>query len=303
MRIELSQPFSFCQPGKRSNQEDARFPDTDIPCLSQSFFVVCDGVGGHEKGEVASRTVCEAFASHLSHLRSDEPFGTEDFGKALNHAYASLYKAMNKHTREMATTLAFVCFHSEGVLAAHIGDSRIYHIRPQVGILYRSDDHSLVNALVHSGNLTPEEAEHHPKSNYITRCMGDAGQGEERSPATVVQITDIEPGDYFFLCTDGVLHQVSDEKLVEILSASQTDDEKCKLLATLSQDSIDNNTAYIVPIKNVTGTTCPTNKEMYSGSQTIPLRTKEIAVEVEAETASSIGSKVSGWLKKLFNAE
>lgn len=303
MKITLSQPYSFCQPGKRDNQEDARFPDCDVPPHPLPFFLVCDGVGGHEKGEIASRTVCQAFARHLGRFDWTGDFSLKDFSQALDYAYSSLYKAMRKETKEMATTLTFVCFHSQGATAAHIGDSRIYHIRPQVGILYRSDDHSLVNALVHSGNLTPQEAENHPQGNYITRCMGYVGPDEERSGATVLQIADIEAGDYFLLCTDGVLHQVEEEKLVETLSGPLSDAEKSKQLAAWSKDSIDNNTAYLIPVKEVAKEEEEEAAETTAtqpAKETLSLRLREIAVEVVSAGTPSVKDKVTGFLKKLF---
>ena len=62
----MNQPYSFTQLGRRTNQEDSRYPDCDTPKDPQPFFVVCDGVGGNEKGEVASRTVCDAFGKALA---------------------------------------------------------------------------------------------------------------------------------------------------------------------------------------------------------------------------------------------
>ena len=134
---------------------------------------------------------------------------------------------------------------------AHIGDSRIYHIRPEVGIMYRSDDHSLVNALVRSGNITAEQAINHPQSNFITRSMSCVDAGDDYSAATLVETTDINAGDYFFLCTDGVLDRVSDEKLLMILEKQVSDAEKCRELARLSADSSDNNTAMLIGVSSV----------------------------------------------------
>ena len=68
MEIKLAQAYSFCQLGQRKNQEDARWPNTDIIDEKQRFFVVCDGVGGSEKGEVASSTVCHSIQEALSHV-------------------------------------------------------------------------------------------------------------------------------------------------------------------------------------------------------------------------------------------
>lgn len=301
MKIYLNQPYSFCQLGKRGKQEDARYPDMDKPAKSQPFYVVCDGVGGCDNGEMASRTVCDALGKCLKHTDWTQTFEVADFGKALDDAYSALYKAADKHSRDMATTLTFIGFHCGGVLVAHIGDSRIYHIRPGVGILYRSDDHSLVNALVHSGNLTPDEAENHPQSNYITRCMGWVKEDEERALATVLQIADIESGDYFILCTDGVLHSTTDEMLMEIVSQDIPDEEKCMKLATICKDSSDNNTACILPVGKVFREEESTSSlEMTNDNETVPLRSQNVVVEVMSQNTLSLKNKVSRFFKKLF---
>ena len=74
MKILLGQAYSFHQIGQRDNQEDARYPDADIAPNEQRFFVVCDGVGGSNKGEVASNAVCESFGNSLSEFDFDKSF-------------------------------------------------------------------------------------------------------------------------------------------------------------------------------------------------------------------------------------
>lgn len=251
MEIMLKQPYSFWQRGRRPNQEDARFPDCDAPQECKPAFVVCDGVGGQDKGEVASRTVADAIGRFIEDVDLTKPFTSSDFSKVLEYVYSCLYKKMRSDTREMATTMTFVCFNAAGAFCAHMGDSRIYQVRPGVGIMYQSEDHSLVNALVHSGNLTPEEAINHPQSNIITRCISYVEKGTDKPSATTLQITDVEAGDYFFLCTDGVLHCIDDNKLLEILSSEMTDHEKINLIAQKSTDSSDNNTAYLIGVDSV----------------------------------------------------
>lgn len=251
MRIKLFQPYSFCQIGRRNNQEDARFPDEDRPSPDASCFVVCDGVGGEENGEVASRVVCDAFGEYMDRVKPNEAFTADNFQNALSFVYNRLLEIMEMKGRGMATTLTFLCFHEEGVLAAHIGDSRVYHIRPHVGILYRSNDHSLVNALVHAGNITPEAGINHQKSNYITRFFGYVEENAELPIADVIQLNDIEPGDYFFLCTDGVIQQLDEEDLLDILEGKEENEEKMKRIKERCCNSPDNNTACLIPVQMV----------------------------------------------------
>ena len=253
MEIRLSQPFSFQQLGLRCNQEDSRFPDCDEPKASQSYFLVCDGVGGSEKGEVASRTVCDAFGEALSSFSASYEFSLSNFETALGHAFAMLEAKTDDSNRGMATTLSFAAFHRNGCFIAHIGDSRVYYIRPGSGIIYRTEDHSLVQALVRAGAITEEQAKTHPRRNVITRAIGVTGANGERPTATTINITDIQPGDYVFLCSDGVLSEISDETLVKILSSNISDREKRDQIASICQNSGDNNTAWIIRVDNVAG--------------------------------------------------
>lgn len=306
MEIILNQPYSFCQMGKRDNQEDARFPDDDAPQGYKAAFIVCDGVGGQDKGEVASKTVTDAFGEYLKNTDLSKPFTAEDFSKALGVAFDALQKRMKSDSKQMATTLTFICFHSEGVFMAHMGDSRIYHIRPHVGILYQSEDHSLVNALVHSGNITPEEAINHPQDNVITRCMGYVTPGQNRPTATTYNTKDVEAGDYFFLCSDGVLHKVDDSKLISILSSDKKDKDKLGYIADLSKNSRDNNTAYLIGIKDVLAELDDTSEseteESSTSSQSItttPLQNKQPMVR-EIEPSNQKSSRFSQFIKKLF---
>ena len=253
MEIRLNQPYSFTQLGQRGNQEDARYPDSDEPKGAKPFFVVCDGVGGSNKGEVASRTVCDAFGQALSNTDWSKEFTIRDFEKALDFAFSALEEKTTPENKGMATTLTFVAFHKGGCFIAHIGDSRVYYVRPGEGIVYKTEDHSLVNALVRAGVITQEEAATHPDRNVITRSVCVPEGDQERSTATTVNISDVREGDYVFLCSDGVLKKLTDGRLVDILSASASDKDKRDAIAGLSKDSDDNNTAYLVSVAAVTG--------------------------------------------------
>ena len=250
MVISLYQPHSFWQVGRRPNQEDSRYPDADNPTVHQFFYVVCDGVGGSDGGELASQSVCQSLAQALEDTDWSKPFSVEDFREALSEAYDKLDQtAQEADNYDMATTLTFVCFHDGGCLAAHIGDSRIYHIRPGVGILYQSRDHSLVFDLYQSGEITFEEMKNFKQKNIVTRAMTP---GEDnRMRADIIHITDVQPGDYFYLCSDGMLEQMSNDELVGILSSKDSDAEKQSLLIKATSENQDNHTAWIIQIKDV----------------------------------------------------
>lgn len=304
MEITISRPYSFIQLGRRKNQEDARFPDVDSPESGKTAFVVCDGVGGQDKGEVASRIVADTIGKAMNGYDLNKPFGCKEFSRVLEKTYQALNSAATRENRDMATTMTFVCFHGGGVFAAHVGDSRIYQIRPGEGVIFRSDDHSLVNALVHSGNITPEQAENHPQSNVITRCLSPSS-GDSLTQASTLQITDVKPRDYFFLCTDGVEHCVDDSTLCDILATDRPDREKMDTIAKLSANSSDNNTAYLIRVADVKGDSCPTDAttdDNQNGSSDtviidVPLETVR---ETDAKVQNSFGSRISDFLNKWF---
>lgn len=305
MKIIIGQSYSFHQMGMRNNQEDARFPDDDAPKAGHPFYLVCDGVGGRDMGEMASSTVCQAFAKALAKTDFREEFTTEQFSHALDQAYDALDATSRRlDDVQFSTTMTFVAFHAGGCMAAHIGDSRIYQIRPHVGIIYRSDDHSLVNQMVRSGMISPDEVENHPQGNVITRFMAPVEDDESRSRATVVNLKDVQGGDYFFLCTDGVLHCVDDDKLARIITKSDDTASAIKEIAALCEKSTDNNTATLIPVVDVVGAERAEVERVFTGQQETVRKPNSNATANEVESVKPHEKpkeeKKSGGLKGIF---
>lgn len=256
--------YSIWDCGKRvdangePHQEDSMFPLHNEASEQDRLFILCDGMGGHEAGEVASATVCEAMSkSILSATPNPEGNFSEDLlTDAINDAYAALdEKDSSTSERKMGTTMTLLKLYNEGCFIAHMGDSRVYHIRPgksanDTHILFRTEDHSLVNELVKLGELTPEEAKHSRQKNIITRAMQP--HAEYRQNADIHHIQDIMPGDYFYLCTDGMLENMDDNQLCYFFSDEAGDDEnKVKSLLNATQENRDNHSAIIVHILDV----------------------------------------------------
>ena len=255
MRIDINVPVGFYEIGARAKQEDAIYPQLGRLSTSSRVFVVCDGLGGHDFGEVASNTVAGALAQWVHQNVSDEwPMNEGKVLAAVAHAQQCLNEAARQHPSDkpMGTTVAMLVLGNNGVVAAHIGDSRIYHVRPSKGaILYRSRDHSLVNDLFAKGRLTREETEASPKKNILTRALIAAPM--QGSQPDVALITDVAPGDYFLLCSDGVGGEVTDEKLLEVLQRSDTSDlMKLAALQMLVKDGTDNRSALLIRVDHVT---------------------------------------------------
>lgn len=301
MDIQLNTAYSFCQQGYRDYQEDSRYPNADSISGAQHFFVVCDGVGGCEKGEVASQTVCRTIGKAMAGINLDSDFTNQQFHKVLDAAYNALDRIANDDNRDMGTTMTFVCFHAGGCTMAHIGDSRIYQIRPEEGIIYRSDDHSLVNSMVHNGMLTPDEAGTHPQRNVITRYMEAVEADQNRCMATVMRTEDVKADDYFLLCTDGVLHGISDDQLVDLLRGKGSDEEKMHALAEKSKDSEDNNTAWLISIQSVTQTEVSDSDDEDTESEVTKRLTMKARQQEEIESVQEKGNQLKKWFNKIFN--
>ena len=178
--------------GKRDNQEDCMYPSMASLSDDCRSFVVCDGLGGHDSGEVASAAVCRAIGTYIEKNCNTGAFAHEDFLKALSAAYDELDACDTGARKKMGTTMTFLNFGTAGCLVAHIGDSRVYHMRPGDGILFETRDHSLVNDLLKMGELTPEEAKVFPQRNTVTRCM-QPGR-EVRPKADIRHIADVRAG-------------------------------------------------------------------------------------------------------------
>ena len=231
--------FTISETGKRPYNEDYLFAHPD-----SNLFLVCDGVGGSSKGEGASRKACGTFADHLL---GTSDFSVEGIEKALVHTESQFdeYTRENPDAQGMATTLTLLKLFPEKAVLAHIGDSRVYHIRDGE-ILFQTTDHSFVNELVASGFLTPEEAKTHPKRNQITRAI----QGSEHPTYIDVHtVESIQEEDYFLLCSDGILEAI-DEDFIQrnFLKENNLEQLKGRILEICRELSSDNFTAIVIKI-------------------------------------------------------
>jgi len=260
MKIAIHQPLYIFEIGQRANQEDCLYPAGEKATSEDRLFVLCDGMGGHEHGEVASQTVCKALGNWFSdNMAPSQPLTDNQLLAALEYAYNALDTKDNGGIKKMGTTLTLLYIHARGITAAHIGDSRIYHIRPQSSspsgrlggaILYQSRDHSLVFDLFQSGEISHEEMATFPQKNIITRAM-QPGE-ENRMRPDIVHITDVQPGDYFYMCSDGMLEQMTNEELAALLSSDISDEEKRNQLIKATANNKDNHSAWLIHVKYVT---------------------------------------------------
>jgi len=220
---------------RRESNEDSYCARPDL-----GLFVVADGVGGYEAGEIASRAATEGVELAVADTRNWTEETTWPFvyqpslgldGNRMNWAFHLANQrirteVVTAHGRQgMATTVAAVLFETDGsgvkepirgATVGHVGDSRVYRWRS--GRLDRlTRDHSWVEEQVRAGSLTPEEARRHPRRNLLTRAL--TGNGE---PQPDFGWAPLAPGDALLLCTDGLFGVLPDAQIAAIL-AEDTD--------------------------------------------------------------------------------
>lgn len=189
----------------RENNEDAIYCDP-----KNGVFVVADGIGGKEAGEIASATAVRIVAETFWQESTVPP--AERLREAFYAANNFLHERGRKpHMEGMGTTLtAAVCTESELTLV-HVGDSRAYLIHDQQ-IRQLTNDHSLVAQMLREGKLSAEEAKHHPRRNILLRAIGQEALVE----VDMVE-TSWQKGDFLLLCTDGLYNLVEEEEMQEII--------------------------------------------------------------------------------------
>jgi protein phosphatase len=190
---------------QRRDNEDNAFARAPV-------FVVADGMGGAQAGEVASKIATETFEQGLPDSGSPEERLAERVREA-NHQIYELSRS-DRERAGMGTTLTAAYVDDTSVAIAHVGDSRAYLFRD--GTLERlTQDHSLVEELVRQGKLTPEQAAGHPQRSIITRALGPEANVEVDTwtyPARA--------GDILLLCSDGLTTMISEDRVSEILGGS-----------------------------------------------------------------------------------
>ncbi|MGI6732826.1 MAG: Stp1/IreP family PP2C-type Ser/Thr phosphatase [Anaerovoracaceae bacterium] len=203
---------------------------------SLGFYMVADGVGGHNSGEIASRLAVDLMKTHLLANPPDrikESDLPDFFNRCLWQINEEIYKRASSDVGNigMATTAVMLLLRGKKAYIFNVGDSRAYLYRQ--GVLTRiTEDHTYVNELLKSGRISEYEAEVHPKRNIITRAFGS----EETIAPDFYQF-DVTVGDRILLCTDGLYNEVAEEQIRE-LTHRERDLEK--LVMSLIHSACDN---------------------------------------------------------------
>ena len=251
MNITLQKPFSISEIGIRFKNEDSVYPNSESVSINNRLFLVCDGVGGLKKGEVASSIACDSIQTYFhTFLDTDKPFDPDFIEKSIRYTEIRFneYVAKNPSAQGMATTLCLLYFAPDGIFLTHVGDSRIYQFR-NGEIIFKTEDHSLVNSMVKTGQITREEANKHPQKNLIYQAIQGSHVPVELE---IIKITDVLPNDEFFMCTDGVTETFNDESLSELFATNNPAKKKINTIRDIcKKNAKDNYSAYLIPILDV----------------------------------------------------
>lgn len=200
----------------RTNNEDSFLADQEL-----GAYIVCDGMGGHAAGEVASSLACGVIQRELrgtsklreKFLASGKSSDAKALKKAMDQAITAACKEIfrtsskNAELSGMGTTCTAVMLigHNKGVLG-HVGDSRLY-VERQGAVHQLSEDHTYVNELLRRGAITKEAAKNHPQGNVLSRALG-----VQSSVSVDTMIFDLDPGDVYLLCSDGLYNYFPNSK-------------------------------------------------------------------------------------------
>lgn len=207
--------------------------------------VVCDGMGGHAGGNVASKTAVECICKELNNnFRENMTISSikNVVESAVVHANIDVLDTASKNDdlHGMGTTVVIAVFYNDKCIVANVGDSRCYIVHNNE-IKQLTKDHSLVQEMVDAGYITADEALHHPRKNIITRALGIADDVE-------IDFFDISFGydDKLLLCTDGLSNHVSDKDMLYILADTDISDCAEKLIALANKNGGSDNITTVV---------------------------------------------------------
>ncbi|MCD7828702.1 MAG: Stp1/IreP family PP2C-type Ser/Thr phosphatase [Clostridiales bacterium] len=211
-----------------------------------AWAVVCDGMGGHAGGNVASSVAVNVISEDIKEgFRNNMSLGfaRNMLMSSINAANAAIIRQAdeNDELRGMGTTVVAALCYGEKAVVAHVGDSRCYHISDGE-ISQVTHDHSLVQELVDAGYITKDQANSHPNKNIITRALGV----NENVDIDFYEVR-LEDNDILLLCTDGLTNHVTEEEIIECTSGENISNYSTELVSRANDNGgTDNITAVII---------------------------------------------------------
>lgn len=227
----------------RENNEDSFYVDPKA-----GLFIVADGMGGHNAGEVASRMATERIREQLdaSSLPQDEEGIQSVLRETIQQANAEIYRHGGHYEalQGMGTTVVVVLIRAGKLYVAHVGDSRAYLLRDGT-LLQLTEDHTHVAQLVRQGQLNPEEARGHHQRHVLSRVLG----GSETVEVDLAVIP--YQGEPLLLCTDGLTDMLEDQEIRDILSPLPEPQKACEILVDEANEHGGRDNVTVVVVREV----------------------------------------------------
>lgn len=222
---------------KRLNNEDSYIVNVTG---EDKIFIVADGMGGHNAGEIASLEACRITESYVLEQKGDiDSVLKAGVSKANRDIYVRA--AENPSMKGMGTTIDVCVVSDKKLHIAHVGDSRVYIISND-GIRRITKDHSIVGMMLEEGSITEEEARVHPQRNYITRAVGSAVNVD-----VDIICEDIHSGEWVLMCTDGLTNMVERDVMHRvIIDAGSVNDAASELVRLAKENGGDDNITVIL---------------------------------------------------------
>jgi serine/threonine protein phosphatase PrpC len=239
-------------PGKRrsNNQDSFRLGKVSLGGQDFMLAIVCDGMGGHAGGEVASQIATDLIWNVVSKHKTEEQKELyESMAGAVERADTAIEQRASKDPdlQGMGTTAVLAAIGRHSYIHCHLGDSRLYHFRDGK-IIYQTKDHSVVRFLVEEGIITPGEAKDHPYRSQLTSSLG-GGPNANRLTIEPKWDDDGTPhrewdsGDWLLLCSDGLNSELEDDEIGAVLTECSDPKQACealrdKVLETEARDNV-----------------------------------------------------------------
>ena len=208
---------------KRQQNQDYLFYSDDKVGALPNLYIVADGMGGHNAGDIASKTAVESTIEYIKDSGLKNPVTI--LRRAIIYANAQVLKLArgNRAYSGMGTTFVAAVVDEDTLYVANIGDSRLYTIKDDIEQV--TMDHSLVEELIRSGRLDRNKGRNHPEKNIITKALGI----DEEVEPDFFEVR-LEPGDKILMCSDGLSNMIEDDEIKDIVDNSEDISKPCSVL-------------------------------------------------------------------------
>lgn len=198
-------------------------------------FIIADGMGGHNSGEIASKMAVDAISNYIlqfPELFSDDTTLSDSIRASMEKANEIIFSAAMEQEANfgMGTTLTVAVVNNKKLYIGHVGDSRVFLIRDSK-MIRLTTDHTYIEELVKNGSITREEAASHPKRNVLTRAIGC-----ERNIKVDTYVYGLQDNDLFLMCTDGLTNMLSEVEILDIVKKTEDPESICSELVMTAND-------------------------------------------------------------------